>query len=180
MSTADDIFAIFQRRGASAYFGECVSVTAHCLQTAWFARREAAPQPLVLAALLHDIGHLIEDCPDDIAEWTEDGRHEAVGAAWLARRFGPEVTEPVRLHVPAKRYLCAAEPGYLAALSGASVHTLKLQGGPMSAAEVAAFEREPYFREAILVRRCDDRGKVADLETTALPEYRPLIEALQR
>jgi [1-hydroxy-2-(trimethylamino)ethyl]phosphonate dioxygenase len=178
MSAADEICAIYDSRGADAYFGECVSVTEHGLQAAWFARQEGAPDSLVVAALLHDIGHLLDECPEDVAEWTRDGQHEEVGAAWLAQHFGPEVTGPVRLHVPAKRYLCTTEPGYLAALSPASVHTLQLQGGPMSGPELAAFEREPLFREAVRLRRWDDRAKVEGLEIPGLSEYRRLIDAL--
>ena len=108
------------------------SMTAHALQAAYFAQQDGAPAQLVLAALLHDIGHLVQDAPADIADWTVDARHEEIGSRWLARRFGPEIAGPVRLHVPAKRYLCATDPMYLAKLSQASVHTLKLQGGPMS------------------------------------------------
>ncbi|HEV7443367.1 MAG TPA: HD domain-containing protein [Steroidobacteraceae bacterium] len=176
MSIADDIFAIFDRRGSGAYFGEHVSMTEHALQAAYFARQESAPAVLVLAALLHDIGHLVEDVPDDLAGWSVDARHEEIGARWLARRFRAEVSEPVRLHVPAKRYLCATDPNYVAMLSQASVVTLKLQGGPMGPGESLQFETQRYFREAIQVRRCDDQGKVAGLNTPGLAEYRGLIE----
>jgi [1-hydroxy-2-(trimethylamino)ethyl]phosphonate dioxygenase len=178
MSVADEIFALFERRGSEAYFGESVSMTEHALQTAHAAQLECAPAPLVVAALLHDVGHLVEDVPDDIADWTVDARHEEVGARWLALRFGPEVHQPVRLHVPAKRYLCAVDPHYVARLSPASVRTLELQGGPMSPAEAAAFEKEPFFQEAVRVRRWDDEGKHVGLTTRRLAEYRPLIEAL--
>jgi [1-hydroxy-2-(trimethylamino)ethyl]phosphonate dioxygenase len=176
VTITDEIIGIYGKRGADAYFGEVVSVTEHGLQAAWFAQQDGAPANLVVAALLHDIGHLVDDVPDDFDEWTRDQHHERVGAAWLARRFGPEVSDPVRLHVPAKRYLCATEAGYLSNLSPASVRTLQLQGGPMAAAEVAAFEQESYFREALRVRRWDDRAKIADLKTPGLPDYRTLIE----
>ena len=176
MTVADEIIGIFARRGAEAYFGECVSVTGHGLQAAWFAREEGAPASLVVAALLHDIGHLVDDVPEDFAQWTQDRHHERIGAAWLARRFGPDVSDPVRLHVPAKRYLCATEAGYFSNLSPASVRTLQLQGGPMSDAEAGAFETEPYFREAVRLRRWDDRAKVADLQVPDLASYRLLIE----
>lgn len=176
MDVADEIFSIFASRGSAAYFGEPVSVTQHCLQAAHCAQLERAPESLIVAALLHDIGHLVVDVPDDIADWTSDALHEKVGGDWLAMRFGPEVSEPVRLHVPAKRYLCATRPAYFAKLSPASVITLELQGGVMSAAEVAAFEAETYFKQAIRIREWDDRGKVADSETPDLVSYRALIE----
>jgi phosphonate degradation associated HDIG domain protein len=176
VSAAAEILALYAARGASAYFGECVSMTGHALQAAHFARAEAAPEALVVAALLHDVGHLLEDLPDAIEEWTLDARHEEIGARWLARRFDAAVYEPVRLHVPAKRYLCATDAGYFARLSPASVHTLKLQGGAMSAGELAHFEAQPWSREAVRVRRWDDQGKVAGLRTLALGDYAPLIE----
>ena len=103
-------------------------------------------------------------------------------ARWLAQRFAPAVSEPVRLHVPAKRYLCATDTDYFAQLSPASVHTLKLQGGPMPAGEIERFETEPYYREAMTVRRCDDQGKVAGLQTPSLSDYAAMIDdvALQQ
>jgi [1-hydroxy-2-(trimethylamino)ethyl]phosphonate dioxygenase len=178
MSVAAEVLALYRARGAGAYFGERVSMSEHGLQAAWFAREENAPEPLVVAALLHDVGHLIEAVPDALADWITDARHEQVGARWLAARFGPEVSEPVRLHVPAKRYLCATDSSYFRQLSPASVHTLALQGGRMSADEVAAFEGEPYFREAVRVRRWDDQGKVAGLATPPLEDYVAMIERL--
>jgi [1-hydroxy-2-(trimethylamino)ethyl]phosphonate dioxygenase len=178
MSVADEIFALFEHRGSQAYFGESVSMTQHSLQAAHAAQVEGAPASLVVAALLHDIGHLVEDVPDDIADWIVDARHEEVGSRWLATRFGPRVHEPVRLHVPAKRYLCAVDARYIAQLSPASVRTLELQGGPMSAAEIAAFEREPFCRDAIRVRHWDDQGKQVGLTTAHLTEYRALLESL--
>ncbi len=180
MSTADEIIELYARRGAQAYFGEEVSMSEHGLQAAHFAQQSGAPNTLILAALLHDIGHLTESVPEHISDWTKDARHERSGSRWLAAHFGPEVSEPVRLHVPAKRYLCATEPEYFQQLSTASVTTLKLQGGPMSTKEVVAFESEPYWREAIQIRRCDDQGKIAGLKTPGFEHYRPLIEALAR
>jgi [1-hydroxy-2-(trimethylamino)ethyl]phosphonate dioxygenase len=180
MSLADEVMAIYQTRGAEAYFGECVSMTEHGLQAAHFAQAEGAPETLLLAALLHDIGHLLEPVADAIEDWTRDAHHEEIGARWLAKRFGPNVSEPVRLHVAAKRYLCATDGGYLARLSSASVHTLKLQGGPMAPREVTQFEAQPFWREAVRVRRWDDQGKVAGLRTVTLRDYTDLIERLAR
>ena len=101
MSIADDIIDLYARRGAQAYFGEDVSMSEHGLQAAHFAQAEGATEALCVAALLHDIGHLTEVVPDDISDWTKDAGHERSGSRWLARYFGPEVFEPVRLHVPA-------------------------------------------------------------------------------
>ncbi|HEY2037267.1 MAG TPA: HD domain-containing protein [Steroidobacteraceae bacterium] len=178
MSVIDDIFSLYATRGSAAYFGEAVSMTEHGLQAAHFAELEGAADAVVAAALLHDIGHLIASVPDDIADWSVDARHEATGARWLGKWFGAEVAEPVRLHVRAKRYLCAIDPTYFSQLSPASVLTLKLQGGPMSAEEVAGFEAEPGYREAVAVRLCDDRGKIAGLATRRLQDYRELLRSL--
>ena len=178
MSPAEEIFALFERRGAGAYYGESVSMTEHMLQAAYFAQAEGAPAALVVAALLHDVGHLIEIVPDDIADWTTDAHHEEVGGAWLARRFPASVSEPVRLHVPAKRYLCATDSAYFAKLSSASVVTLELQGGPMTREETACFEAESSYREAVRVRRWDDAGKVAGLSTPKLEDYREIINSV--
>jgi phosphonate degradation associated HDIG domain protein len=178
MSVVEEILAIYGRRGSEAYFGENVSTTEHCLQAAYFAQIAGAPPGLVVAALLHDIGHLVDDVPQDIADWTVDAHHEEIGGHWLALRFRPEVSEPVRLHVPAKRYLLATDAKYFAKLSPASVITLKLQGGPMAVHEVAQFETEAYYKEAVRVRQWDDQGKVAGLKTPSLGDYRALIESL--
>jgi gamma-butyrobetaine dioxygenase len=178
MSVIDEIFSLYATRGSAAYFGEAVSMTEHGLQAAHFAELAGAHATLVAAALLHDIGHLVATVPDDIAEWTVDARHEATGARWLGEWFGPDVADPVRLHVRAKRYLCTTDPTYFSQLSPASVVTLKLQGGRLSADEVASFEVEPGYRDAIVVRRCDDRGKVAGLATRPLEGYRELLRSL--
>jgi [1-hydroxy-2-(trimethylamino)ethyl]phosphonate dioxygenase len=178
MSPVGEVRKLFAKRGAGAYFGERVSMAEHALQAAHFAQQEGAPPALVLAALLHDVGHLLGDVPEDIADWTVDVRHEELGSRWLARRFRAEVSEPVRLHVPAKRYLCATDANYFAKLSPASVHTLKLQGGPMAPPEIAMFEAERYYRQAIRVRQWDDQGKVAGLMTPGLEAYSALIENL--
>jgi gamma-butyrobetaine dioxygenase len=178
MRIVDELLAIYGRRGVEAYFGESVSVTEHGLQCAHFASCAGAPPALIVAALLHDIGHLIEPAPEQLGDWTTDACHELSGACWLAARFGPAVSEPVRLHVAAKRYLCAVDAGYGKFLSAASVKTLQLQGGVMSAAEITAFETEPHFRDAVQVRRWDDGAKITGLSTPGLPYYAPLLERL--
>jgi phosphonate degradation associated HDIG domain protein len=173
-----EIFALFDRAGADAYHGEAVTQREHALQTALGARRAGAPDALVAAALLHDVGHLLHALGEDAAARGIDARHEEVGADRLAPHFPPEVVEPVRLHVAAKRWLCAAEPAYAAGLSPASVRSLELQGGPMGPEEAARFLDGPYGRDAVLLRRCDEAGKVAGLETPPLAAYRDLLARL--
>jgi phosphonate degradation associated HDIG domain protein len=180
MSVTQEILTVFENRGASAYFGEPVSQIEHALQAAHFAQQENAPANLVVAALVHDIGHLLNEIPEDIAEHGIDAKHEEIGEAWLKKRFGPEVYEPVFLHVAAKRYLCAADPTYLAKLSPASVVSLKLQGGPMSAQEVADFEGHPFCREAVRLRLWDDMAKVEGAQVPGLSNYLGMIEAALR
>src|ERR1700733_15005035 len=177
MSVSDELLSIY-RPGGALYFGEAVTVTEHSLQAAHFAHADKAPETLVIAALLHDIGHLIESVPADIVDWKIDAGHECSGSRWLATYFGPEVCEPVRLHVPAKRYLCATDSTFMAGLSAASIHTLKLQGGPMSGAEIIAFEAEPFHQDAVLLRRWDDQGKIAGLRAPGFSHYQALIERL--
>src|SRR5262245_5090927 len=130
---------LFEERGADAYFGEPVSQLDHALQTAHLAAASGVSDALVVAALLHDIGHLIDSRPENIADNGIDARHEDTGVAFLSRYFGDEVVEPVRLHVAAKRYLCSVSAEYAARLSPASAQSLALQGGPMSEDEAAAF-----------------------------------------
>jgi phosphonate degradation associated HDIG domain protein len=178
MKLRDKLLAVYSEAGAHAYFGEAVTTLQHSLQTAHFAALANASKPLVLGALLHDIGHLIDSAPASLEDWANDARHEESGGRWLAAYFPPEVSEPVRLHVAAKRYLCAKEPGYFGQLSDASIRTLQLQGGAMSAAEMAAFEEQAYWRDAIQLRRWDDGGKVAGLHTLQFADYAELIEAL--
>jgi phosphonate degradation associated HDIG domain protein len=178
MTTADEFFSIYSQRGSSLYMGEAITVAEHSLQSAHFARVAGASDALVIAALLHDMGHLLGCVADDLGEWDIDAHHELIGSQWLATHFGPEVFEPVRLHVAAKRYLCATDLTYFRRLSAASVLTLRLQGGPMSATEASSFEADTYHRDAILLRQCDDQGKVVGLETPGFEHYRELIERL--
>ena len=167
---------IFERRGAEEYLGEPVSMAEHMLQGAWLAEAEGAPDELVAAALLHDIGHYTSEfgtySPDDV----EDKHHDEAGAEVLAPFFPPVITECVRLHVAAKRYLCATDSTYFARLSPASAHTLSLQGGPMSAAEVADFRKNPFHAEAVRVRLWDEGGKVKGMRTRAFADYQKMLQ----
>jgi [1-hydroxy-2-(trimethylamino)ethyl]phosphonate dioxygenase len=176
----DQIFRVFREQGAGAYLGEPVSMTEHMLQSAYAAEQDGAPARLVAAALLHDYGHFIHELPEDSAEHGVDTRHEEVAHAFLSEHFGPEIAEPIRMHVAAKRYLCATEPSYLGELSPASILSLELQGGPYSPAEVAEFDESPYAADAVRLRRYDDVGKVAGLATPDLEHYRSVLEAAIR
>jgi gamma-butyrobetaine dioxygenase len=179
MSIVDEIMELFRRRGAAAYHGEAVSQTEHALQAAELAERAGAPDYLVVAALLHDVGHLLDglDEKEDLAGHRVDGRHEEVARAWLGRYFAPELTEPIRLHVAAKRYLCAVDPAYQAGLSPASTLSLTLQGGPMNQDERTRFESDPAAHDAVRLRRWDDAAKMPGLEVPGLEHYRIKLEA---
>jgi gamma-butyrobetaine dioxygenase len=167
-------------QGARDYLGEPVTQASHMLQAAALARAAGAPPPLVAAALLHDVGHFTSAISGHDLMRGTDNRHSDAGADWLAQWFGEEVTEPVRLHVAAKRYLCAVEPGYLAALSPASAYTLGLQGGPMDAAERAEFEAHPQAGAALRLRRWDDEAKDPAASPPAFGYYKPLLRRLLR
>jgi phosphonate degradation associated HDIG domain protein len=179
MDTIALIEDLFRRHGDRHYDGaraEAVTAREHALQCAQLAEWADAPPTLVAAALLHDVGHFIDaDVPGDGV----DDRHEWRAMPLLRAAFGAAVAEPVRLHVDAKRYLTAVEPDYLGGLSAASVHSLMLQGGPMDAAERAAFEAEPAFREALALRRWDEQAKVAGRATPTLDYYLALLEELR-
>jgi len=183
VSIIDHIVAVFNERGGEAYLGERVSMADHMLQAAFTAERSGASDEVIVAALLHDIGHLVNDVaaeqrghPGELEQ--VDFVHEEAGARWLSAGFGPAVTEPVRMHVAAKRYLCAVEPEYFATLSPASVHTLGLQGGPMNAAEVTEFAANPHAAAAIALRRFDDAGKREGDKTPDLKHFLPRVRAL--
>ena len=171
----DEIVELFTRHGHAAYLGEPVSQIEHALQAACLAQREGAADSLVAAALLHDVGHLLDARADDPATMGLDLGHEATGARWLRLYFPPAVTRPVELHVAAKRYLCAAEPGYFERLSEASVASLRLQGGPMSPEEAEAFRRDPFANDAVRLRRWDEEAKVAGLAVPGVGQYRAIL-----
>ncbi len=167
---------MFDRQGAEEYAGEAVTVSEHMLQGAHFATQSGASEPIVAAALLHDIGHFTSDFgmydPGD----TLDNHHDEAGGKFLEPFFPPVVTACVRLHVAAKRYLCATDTTYFAKLSPASVHTLELQGGPMSDTEVAEFEKNPFHKEAVQVRLWDEAGKDPELVVPAFSNYVDLLK----
>jgi gamma-butyrobetaine dioxygenase len=163
------IAQLFAGPGSRDYLGEAVTIGEHMRQAGALAEAAGAAAPLVAAALLHDIGHLRSET---------DARHGRAGAQWLSQWFGAAVTEPVRLHVAAKRYLCATEPGYFALLSAESVRTLALQGGPMTAEQAAGFEALPYARDALAVRRWDDEAKDPAATPPEFDHFEALLSAL--
>ena len=167
---------IFERRGGEEYLGEPVTMAEHMLQGACFAERQGEPEVIVVAALLHDIGHFTSEFGTFSMDDTHDRRHEEAGAAVLERFFPDLVIDCVRLHVAAKRYICATDPAYFGQLSAASIHSLKLQGGPMSPEEVAEFEKNPNIRDIVRVRHLDDAGKVAGMATPGFDHYAPMVQ----
>jgi len=170
-STVDGILQLFRDKGDSQYGGECVTQLEHALQAAALAEGENASAALIAAALLHDLGHLLHDLPADAPDEGIDDVHERAASVFLQTQFPSSVTEPVRLHVAAKRYLCAAEPGYLQGLSQPSLVSLKLQGGPMDAGEQERFRRNPHWQDAVRLRRWDDAAKLVDHPTPDLEHF---------
>jgi len=152
----------------------------HALQAALLAEQAGLSDAMVAAALLHDIGHMVHDLGQNPADDGVDDEHERLGCEFLTGMFGPEVTEPVRLHVAAKRYLCAVEPDYFAKLSRDSVLSLSLQGGPMSAEEVAEFEAVAEYADAVQLRRFDEQAKVKGLQTPPAAHFLPYVERCLR
>jgi len=178
MELVEELAELFVSEGARGYLGEAVTQAEHMLQTGALAAAAGAPDALVAAALLHDVGHFRGHLTGEDLMRGIDNRHEESGARFLERSFGAEVSEPVRLHVAAKRYLCHVDPEYLATLSPASQYTLKVQGGPMSDAEARAFERERYWADAVAVRRWDDRAKDPTAVAPPFAQFAPLLERL--
>ena len=155
----DEVLALFDRYGAGRYDEE-LSQLAHAEQTAALAESAGASAALVAAALLHDVGHLLELADaDGPRDRTVDHHHEQRGAAWLAGLFSPAVTAPIALHVRAKRYLCAVDPAYREVLSAGSVARLERQGGPLDADAVVSFEANPGWQNAVSLRRWDDHAR---------------------
>ena len=171
MGVVEEVLGLFAEHGHFTY-SERVTMEQHARQAAALARAEGAADALVLAALLHDVGHFLDEADSEFGVTD----HGTSGGMWLAERFVEEVSEPVRLHVAAKRYRCFVDPDYQSRLSSASVGTLRLQGGPMSADEAETFEAEPYADGALAVRSWDDGGKVDGLDVPSLVAWQTLLE----
>lgn len=178
--TADNIVAfladIFERRGAEEYLGEPVTIGEHMLQGAHAAEQNGETETIIVAALLHDIGHFTSEFGTFSMGDTEDRHHEDAGAEIVERFFPTVVTDCVLYHVAAKRYLCAKNPDYFSRLSAASVHSLDLQGGPMNADEARAFERNPNLAAIVKVRYLDDGGKAEGLKTPSFGHFAPMVQ----
>jgi phosphonate degradation associated HDIG domain protein len=178
-TTVDEVIALYEDRGLEHY-GEDVNQLEHGLQCAALAQADGASDALVAAALLHDIGHLVVDVQADegYRMGVDDDVHESVGAKVLAPIFGPAVAQPVALHVTAKRYRCAVDPAYLDALSATSTATLAAQGGPLDDEGCRRFASHPGHEDALRLRTWDDTGKMAEMATPSLGDFRPLLERL--
>ncbi len=177
MSRVDEIFAVYITKGSNAYGGERVNQLEHAIQTAMLAEQSGADAPLIVASLLHDYGHLIHKIGEDVFRRGIDDRHEIIGAGKLAAFFGDAVTMPIKLHVDAKRYLCAIDPAYQKDLSPASAWSLKIQGGPFAAAERDEFIKRPFAADAAKLRRWDECAKQQGLQTPNLEHFRAYMEA---
>jgi phosphonate degradation associated HDIG domain protein len=171
MKTVDDVLELFREHGHSEYGGEAVTQAEHALQCAALAENESAAPELIAAALLHDVGHLLHNLPDDAPDQGIDDAHEDSGYHYLSQMFPESVIMPIKLHVASKRYLCTTDPNYLQKLSEPSLISLRLQGGPMSEPEVLEFERHPYFKQALRLRCWDDIGKVPGLPTPSIEHF---------
>ena len=174
----DFIGSIFERRGGEEYLGEPVTMGQHMLQGATMAEQSKEPDDIIIGALLHDIGHFTSEFGTFSMEDKKDRYHEDAGAAVLENFFPKVITDCCRYHVAAKRYLCATNPEYFQKLSAASVHSLNLQGGPMSETEIKEFERNPNLKKILTVRLYDDAGKVPDMDTPSFWHFAPLVQKM--
>jgi phosphonate degradation associated HDIG domain protein len=178
--TLAGIVELFDRQGGRMYAGEPVTQLEHALQTAHAAECAGADAALVTAALLHDLGHLINDHGETPTERGIDDVHQYAALPFLRPLFGDDVLEPIRLHVDAKRYLCAAEPEYYDALSADSKRSLVLQGGRYDASAATAFAARPGALRAVALRRWDDAAKTAGKPTPPFAHFATLMEAAVR
>ena len=174
----DFIGSIFERRGGEEYLGEPVTMGQHMLQGATLAEQNKEPDEIVVGALLHDIGHFTSEFGTFSMDDTEDRYHENAGADLLENFFPSVITDCCRYHVAAKRYLCATDPLYCNKLSDASVHSLNLQGGPMSEAEIINFKRNPNLKQILTVRLYDDAAKVPKMATPSFRHFAPLVHKM--
>ena len=171
MIRVDEIEGLFVARGAEQYSGEPVTQLEHALQSAALAEADDASDALVTAALLHDLGHLLHDLGDTPTARGIDDVHQYRALPFLRGTFGPDVLDPIRLHVDAKRYLCATREGYFAALSDDSKRALGLQGGIFNEGQAEAFIAQPGAADAVRLRLWDDSAKTAGAPTPPLSHF---------
>ena len=169
---------IFDRCGSEEYLGEPVTMGEHMLQGATIAQQNGQDEEIIVGALLHDIGHFTSEFGTFSMDDIEDRFHEEAGAQVLAEFFPTVITDCVRYHVAAKRYLCATKPEYYNRLSPASVHSLNLQGGAMAPEEVSEFEKNPNLKKIIQVRYLDEAGKRADMDTPDFWHFAPMVQRI--
>ncbi len=179
VTSVSDLIGLYATHGDRTY-GEEVTLLVHSLQTAGLAREHGAPDALVAAALLHDVGHLLasDEEVDRSRPDEDDEHHEARGGRVVAEILGPRVALPVTLHVLAKRWRCTVEPDYRSGLSAQSALTLEAQGGPLNAKACRRFEDHPGFTQAVALRAWDDSAKRVGTEAPSLESYRTLLESL--
>jgi len=170
------VIQILRTRGRSQYGGEAVTQLDHGLQCATLAAAVHSPPQLISACLLHDFGHLVSGLQEDASQLINDF-HEQRGAIWLSQLFPPRVTEPIRLHVAAKRYLCTRDPGYNSQLSPVSRASLVLQGGFLDNATADDFIQQPYAIDAVQLRRWDEQSKVPMETTLDLTHFIPILQS---
>ena len=175
MHIIDKIINKYQTNN-SLYIGEKVTITEHMVQTAMLAEQNHSSESLICACLLHDYGHFIIEDPNQLVSKSIDGKHENIGFNFLKNYFKPEVVEPIKLHVQAKRYLCRNK-SYWNILSEASKVSLKLQGGIMSDNETKKFVSLKFHEQAILLRKYDDEGKILNIKMKKIEDYRNLINS---
>jgi phosphonate degradation associated HDIG domain protein len=178
----DDIRSLFQDFGSSLYSGEAVTQLDHALQAATLAEREGASKPLIAASLLHDLGHLLvlQKKANALPRDKADDRHQLYALPFLREAWPDAVLEPVKLHVDAKRCLCAIDADYFSTLSPASVRSLELQGGIFSAEDAAEFQQRPFADDALRLRRWDDRAKVSGAATLGLDHFLAIAGDVQQ
>ena len=176
----DRIIGLYETKGGREYEGEGVSQLEHALQSAHRAEQDGAAPELICAALLHDIGHLINDKGETPTLRGEDDLHQYMALPFLRPAFPEAVLSAIRLHVDAKRYLCAIRPGYREALSEDSKRSLELQGGVFAPAQAERFIRQPFAADAVKVRLWDDAAKVPGLQTPGLAHFEAILRTVAR
>ncbi len=178
-SATEHVIRLFEQRGQGRYGSEQVSQLQHALQCAVFAKRQGAGSAMIVAALLHDLGHIIDhQAMPESDDQNLDDAHEQRAYQWIKSNFGKSVADPVRLHVAAKRYLCTVEPEYLTKLSPASLKSFHDQGGLMSQSQIDDFRDEPFAFEAVELRRWDDLAKDPTMQTPTIEDFAPLLDHL--